>query len=413
MKTRLVLVLLVLVFMSLQAEVVIAETENGTVDSKLPEITITSPAGGEVFTPDEIANISFEILEDSFAEPPEEPVNLQFYIEEVQNPAYDVNMTAADTLFNYDWAVPNEPSENVYTKVIATDYFGNTAEAASGVFEITEPIIINYGDVDDTGEVESYDVSLILMNLVDLDPIPEDPVPWEDWRFLRADVDLDGELHAVDGAYILQYIVGLRDTLPVYDPYRSADANIIISNDDEYIYLSCSSELYGFGLYIESRENLELKALEIIAADCLYQQNNDKFALVSASGISGDILRIPYQRSFAEAASISLVLETNCFSENISYTLTEPAPEANKLSAIYPNPFNPETTIDYELAESGRVKIEVYNIKGQKIAVLADENKAAGRYSLNWNADTCNSGIYFIRFSTSTCSEVKKAILLK
>jgi len=124
-------------------------------------------------------------------------------------------------------------------------------------------------------------------------------------------------------------------------------------------------------------------------------------------------LRLPYQRNFAGEASISLVLETNGFSENINYTLTEPVPDASKLSAIYPNPFNPETTIEYELAGSGRVKIEVYNIKGQKIAVLVDETKDAGRYSLNWNADTCNSGIYFIRFSTSTCSEVKKAILLK
>ncbi|MDP8220118.1 MAG: T9SS type A sorting domain-containing protein [Candidatus Stygibacter frigidus] len=413
MKTKLVILLLVIFMMSLQAEVVMGDTEIGTVDSKLPAITIISPAGGEVFTPEDIANISFMILEDSFAVPPEEPVSLQFYFDEVQNTAYDVNMTASDSLYNYDWAVPDQPSENVYTKGIATDFYGNMAEAASGVFEITEPIIIYYGDINDNGEVESYDVSLILMNIVDLDPIPEDPVPWEDWRFQRADVDLDGELYAIDGAYILQYVVGLRDTLPVYDPYRNAENNIVISNDDEYIYFSCDTELFGFGLNIESKENLQLEAVEIMAVDCLCQQNDDKFALVSASGISGDVLRIPYQRSFAAAATISLVLESNGFSENISYRLTEPVPETNKLSALYPNPFNPITTIDYELAESGSVKIEVYNIKGQKIAVLADENKAAGRYSLIWNAEGNNSGIYFIRFSTDTGSEVKKAILLK
>jgi len=413
MKARLVFFLLVFVFMSLQAEVVIAETENGTVDSKLPEITITSPAGNELFVPGEIANISFEILEDSFTAPPEEPVNLQFYFDEEQNPAYDVNMTAADTLFNYDWAVPEQSSENVYAKVTATDSFGNTAEAASGVFEITEPMIIHYGDVDDTGEVDCYDASIILMYLVDLDPIPEDPVPWEDWRIQRADVDLTGEIQAVDAAYILQYVVCLLDTLPVYEPFRSSESIISLSNDKEYLYLSSSDNLFGLDIEFTDMNNLEIQQIEILAADCLSQENVNKFALISASGINGDILRIPYQRSFAGTADISLVLESNGFSENISYTLTEHVPEANKLSAIYPNPFNPVTTINYELAESGRVKIEVYNIKGQKIVVLADENKDAGRYSLNWNAKGNNSGIYFIRYSTGAVREVKKALLLK
>jgi len=412
MKARL-FILLVFVFMSLQAEVVIAETENCTVDSKLPEITITRPAGGEVFAPDDVANISFEIMEDSFAEPPEEPVNLQFYFDEVQNPVYDVNMAAADTLFNYDWAVPDQPSVNVYTKVIATDYFGNTAEAASGIFEITEPMIIYYGDVDDTGEVDSYDASIILMYLVDLDPIIEDPVPWEDWRFQRADVDLTGQIQAVDAAYILQYVVCLLDTLPVYEPLRSSESIISFSNDKEYLYLNSSKDLFGLGIEFTALDNMEIQQIEILAADCLSQENKNKLALISAAGIKGDILRIPYQRNFAGAAAIHLLVNSNGLSENISYTLTEPVPETNKLSAIYPNPFNPVTTIDYELAESGRVKIEVYNIKGQKIAVLANETKDAGRYSLNWNAEGNNSGIYFIRYSTGAGREVKKALLLK
>ena len=88
-------------------------------------------------------------------------------------------------------------------------------------------------------------------------------------------------------------------------------------------------------------------------------------------------------------------------------------PLITQLDQIYPNPFNPQTTIDYELANDGWVNIEVYNIRGKKIVVLADEAKNAGRYSLNWNAESYSSGIYFIRLSTSTYTEVKKAILLK
>jgi hypothetical protein len=413
MKTRLVILLLVIFFMSLQAEVVMGDTEIGTVDSKLPEITIISPAGGEEFTPDDIAAISFEIIEDSFAGEPAEPVSLQFYFDEVQNPDYDVSMSAEDTLFNYEWIVPDEPSENVYARVIAVDSFGNAGEGTSGVFEINEPAAINYGDIDDNGEVESYDVSLILMNIVDLDPLPEDPVPWEVWRFLRADVDLDGELYAIDGAYILQYVVGVRESLPVYDPYRGSVNIISLSNDHEYIYLSASADIFGLNFTFAGKENLELMQIELLSADCLYQENNDKFALISAAGIKGNILRIPYQRVYGGEADIMLLLNINGNSETISYNLTDPVPETTKLSAIYPNPFNPQTTIEYELAENGNVKIEVYNVKGQMISRLLDENREAGAYYLTWNAEDCNSGIYFISFSTAAGRIVKKAILLK
>lgn len=79
----------------------------------------------------------------------------------------------------------------------------------------------------------------------------------------------------------------------------------------------------------------------------------------------------------------------------------------------YPNPFNPETTIDYELAEAARIRITVYNIKGQKVAELLDEEKETGNYSLIWNAEDCNSGCYFIRCISGPNSQVRKVLLLK
>ncbi|MDP8220998.1 MAG: PKD domain-containing protein, partial [Candidatus Stygibacter frigidus] len=88
-------------------------------------------------------------------------------------------------------------------------------------------------------------------------------------------------------------------------------------------------------------------------------------------------------------------------------------PPVTELLHCYPNPFNPETRIDYKLSVAEHVKIEVYNIKGQKIAELLNEDQDVGRYSLIWNAQDCNSGIYFIRLTTESFSQVRKAILLK
>ncbi len=83
---------------------------------------------------------------------------------------------------------------------------------------------VQYGDIDNTGDVDSYDASLILMYLVGMDPLPEDPIPWEDWKMERADVDLDGEINALDAAYILQYVVLIIDELPVSEVVRTPDS---------------------------------------------------------------------------------------------------------------------------------------------------------------------------------------------
>jgi hypothetical protein len=70
----------------------------------------------------------------------------------------------------------------------------------------------------------------------------------------------------------------------------------------------------------------------------------------------------------------------------------------------YPNPFNPSTTISYELDKQGMVKIQIYNLKGQKIRTLLREYKQIGNYKIHWNGtdekgQKVSSGVYFIRMS--------------
>ena len=81
--------------------------------------------------------------------------------------------------------------------------------------------------------------------------------------------------------------------------------------------------------------------------------------------------------------------------------------------SVYPNPFNPETTINFDTAQTGLTSLEVYNIKGQKVATLLNSELEAGSHSLVWNAVAQSSGIYFLHFSTADSSEIIKLILLK
>ena len=79
----------------------------------------------------------------------------------------------------------------------------------------------------------------------------------------------------------------------------------------------------------------------------------------------------------------------------------------------YPNPFNPETNIVFELSADSNVLIDIYNIKGQKVTTLVNGHFEAGSHKITWNATDQSSGIYLLRFISAETSETKKLILLK
>jgi predicted outer membrane repeat protein len=83
------------------------------------------------------------------------------------------------------------------------------------------------------------------------------------------------------------------------------------------------------------------------------------------------------------------------------------------LMKIYPNPFNPSTTIRYQLAEEQIVTIKIFNIKGQKVTELVNEIQTAGSYKLGWQPDDQPSGIYLLRFKAGNYSQCSKLVLLK
>ena len=85
----------------------------------------------------------------------------------------------------------------------------------------------------------------------------------------------------------------------------------------------------------------------------------------------------------------------------------------------YPNPFNPETTISYQIKNPAKVEITVYNIKGQKVRTLVNEKKRNGLYKVIWNGKdnknkTVASGVYLYKLNVNGKTvAVKKFLLLK
>ena len=79
----------------------------------------------------------------------------------------------------------------------------------------------------------------------------------------------------------------------------------------------------------------------------------------------------------------------------------------------YPNPFNPVTTIQYQVPKSSTVKLIIYNLVGQKIDVLVDEIKPAGNYNIRWNASAYPAGIYIARLQVGKYTRAIKITLIK
>ncbi len=88
-------------------------------------------------------------------------------------------------------------------------------------------------------------------------------------------------------------------------------------------------------------------------------------------------------------------------------------PQKYVLRQNYPNPFNPSTRIVFELPQAADVTINLYNVLGQKVAVLLNEHKAAGYHSVNFNAAHLSAGIYYYEINAGHFHQFKKMTLIK
>lgn len=93
-------------------------------------------------------------------------------------------------------------------------------------------------------------------------------------------------------------------------------------------------------------------------------------------------------------------------------------PKDYALNQNYPNPFNPETTIEFDVPVAGHVKLEVFNVLGQKVKTLVDKDLTPGTQQTNWDGTADGghhvaSGIYFYKMTAGNTVMTKKMMLLK
>jgi len=97
---------------------------------------------------------------------------------------------------------------------------------------------------------------------------------------------------------------------------------------------------------------------------------------------------------------------------------TPDIPQITSLNNIYPNPFNPSTTISYGLAKAEKVNIQIYNVKGQLVHNLVSETKTPASYTANWDGRDgmgrmVATGVYVIRMQAANYQKIRKVTLMK
>ena len=255
-------------------------------------------------------------------------------------------------------------------------------------------------------------------------------------QFLNSDVNQDG--YWATTADLTYLILGIQKegSVPVVEPGSQTEvAEVTISDHPAITSFSISSQTEVGGLLFVLKganldsENVKLSS-EIQDMELFTHQNGDEFRvmIISTEGkyISpGDksLFTLEGEKNF-DSVEISVCdKEGNLMGVKKIYEVSSNLPSGYILSQNYPNPFNPVTTIRFKV-EGERSKVphpitlKVYNILGQLVKTLVDEEKSPGTYQVVWdgkdqNGEEVSSGIYFYKLKAEDYTETKKMILLK
>jgi len=297
------------------------------------------------------------------------------------------------------------------------------------------------GDVDSNGVVDSLDAVLILKHLVgEITLTPQQQT--------NADVSFDGTLSAWDASLIQQFAAGSIGSLPHNNVVEATGTitmtDMVVIGDQEEVALKLTNEnnIYGFQLTV-LYDPSDLEYQSAVWADAFksftpHVHNDSDSGIIRFAGADSlPVHDAPFlvllnfrvkDISVIDTTLVTLeslrwnegpVIDPDAESELIT-DVDEPGnrvgpgiPKKFSLHQNYPNPFNPTTLIRYELPKATDVRIDVYNVRGQRVAELMNGFMPAGVHELSFDASSLSTGVYLYRIQTSEFQQMRKMLLVK
>ena len=326
-----------------------------------------------------------------------------------------------------------------------TDSFSSQG-GVSAVGDVTRVVNL-FGDVQVNDQVQAFDAARLLAISVGL-------VSSNTQTTLVGDVDGGGAIQAFDASLVLQYVVRLIDRFPVQtdftaDPKNHPFEKPVLSN----VIALGDLEAQGDGTYLvpvqlSEREGVLSGTLTFGAdegvevMDVMLANDYGSFMVAhntTAEGVkvafagsqselsgSGDVLLLRVRGVEGVPIRLSLdqvVLNGQSLTPSVNIEALETVESSvsefvTELHQNLPNPFNPETTIRYGLAESGQVRVVIYSVTGQRVRTLVSAFQDAGAYQVTWDGldalgHQVSSGVYLMRMTTDGFVQTRKMLLMK
>ena len=302
--------------------------------------------------------------------------------------------------------------------------------------DINQGVVDPFGDADGNGLIQAFDAAQVLQHIL-VPPL----VTLTGLELLAADVaDAFGVLSPFDAAFILKKVVGLITTFPVQEaaslnhpqsvpsssPKKVVERRgLALAYADGYLSLQIdersgiiSGDVLLAGVDGEVRPAAELADF-IVASRSTEEGLRIVFAGAVPVDGPGELLRVYSGVGLNKAQLARVRFNDGAIVAEVTEIATVPSrPIAFVLHANWPNPFNPETTIAFDLPQASVVELQIFDILGQSVRTLVAEGLPAGRHQVVWNGldasgNRVSSGVYFYRLQTGQQMQMRRMLLIK
>lgn len=334
-------------------------------------------------------------------------------------PAFSGTATISSTLGTLSFAPVFADANKTFTvSVVATD--GTASDTTTAQVTVDYPV--EKGDVGGDGNIASDDASMILKYVVGLDTLDAQGM-------YAADVNNDGIIGAYDAAWILYYVVEgefptakVSAAMGTVEFGKAVNENGVLSVPVTLMkaqgVLSVSAEIQ-LGDAVEFK-NVAPRLPEGWVMFSNFENGVLKLALAGTAPLTdGDVALIGIALKDKEAAvNVTASAKLNDQIGGQMSVKVKEIPTEFTVSQNYPNPFNPTTNIKYGIPQDAKVSLVIYNMLGQVVKTLVDQEQEAGYYTVRWDGTNdfgsrVSSGIYIYRITAGKYTSTMKMNLLK
>jgi len=248
------------------------------------------------------------------------------------------------------------------------------------------------GDLNGDGNVNVLDI-VVLANCI----LSQDCADDGDWD-CAGDMNGDGGHNVLDVVSLASCVLAENCGGRVDDASHS---ELII--EDNVVSIKADGFIGGVQMTLTHGDNFSIEMADrALFADYLTTGNETRLLVITPET----------DKLFSYSGDFKI---TEIIVANSQYEVSVDLPLATSFSLgeAYPNPFNPTTTMTLIMPVSGDMQVDVYNLLGQSVAILASGYKDAGRYNLTWDATDVSSGMYFVKAEADGFTKTQKLMLMK